>query len=130
MPRALANHLVDLRIERVVMEATSDYWRRVFYLLEAHGLEPWLVNARDVKHLPGRPKTDVLDGVWFCKVAEQQMLPPSFVPRRPIHRLRDCAPLRPGQFATDVLADVGQAHVHELRVQTGRRHTGERLVGR
>ncbi|MBA2550231.1 MAG: hypothetical protein H0V13_04085 [Nocardioidaceae bacterium] len=36
----LANHLVDLRIERVVMEATSDYWRPVFYLLEAHGLEP------------------------------------------------------------------------------------------
>jgi transposase len=53
----LANRLVDLRVERVVMEATSDYWKPVFYLLEAHGLEPWLVNARDVKHLPGRPKT-------------------------------------------------------------------------
>ncbi|WP_258803252.1 IS110 family transposase [Pseudarthrobacter sp. NS4] len=79
----LANHLVDLRIERVVMEATSDYWKPVFYLLEAHGLEPWLVNARDVRHLPGRPKTDVLDSVWLCKVAERQMLRPSFVPRRP-----------------------------------------------
>src|SRR3989337_3719663 len=76
----LANHLVDIGIERVVMEATSDYWRPVFYLLEAHGLEPWLVNARDVKHLPGRPKTDVLDSVWLCKVAERQMLRPSFVP--------------------------------------------------
>jgi transposase len=85
----LANHLVDLRIERVVMEATSDYWRPVFYLLEAHGLEPWLVNARDVKHLPGRPKTDVLDAVWLCKVAERQMLRPSFVPPRPIRQLRD-----------------------------------------
>jgi transposase len=48
-------------VQRVVMEATSDYWKPVFYLLEAHGLEPWLVNARDVKHLPGRPKTDVID---------------------------------------------------------------------
>src|SRR3954453_18541155 len=85
----LANHLVDLRIERVVMEATSDYWRPVFYLLEAHGLDPWLVNARDVKHLPGRPKTDVLDAVWLCKVAERQMLRPSFVPPRPIRQLRD-----------------------------------------
>jgi transposase len=85
----LANHLVDLRIERVVMEATSDYWKPVFYLLEAHGLEPWLVNARDVKHLPGRPKTDVLDAVWLCKVAERQMLRPSFVPPRPIRKLRD-----------------------------------------
>ena len=50
----LANQLVELRVERVVMEATSDYWKPVFYLLEAHGLDPWLVNARDVKHLPGR----------------------------------------------------------------------------
>ena len=71
------------------MEATSDYWKPVFYLLEAHGLEPWLVNARDVKHLPGRPKTDVLDAVWLCKVAERQMLRPSFVPPRPIRQLRD-----------------------------------------
>lgn len=85
----LANHLVDLRIERVVMEATSDYWKPVFYLLEAHGLQPWLVNARDVRHLPGRPKTDVLDAVWLCKVAERQMLRPSFVPPREIRRLRD-----------------------------------------
>jgi transposase len=85
----LANRLVDLGIERVVMEATSDYWKPVFYLLEAHGLEPWLVNARDVRHLPGRPKTDVLDSVWLCKVAERQMLRPSFVPPAPIRRLRD-----------------------------------------
>lgn len=85
----LASHLVELRIERVVMEATSDYWKPVFYLLEAHGLAPWLVNARDVKHLPGRPKTDVLDAVWLCKVAERQMLRPSFVPPPPIRRLRD-----------------------------------------
>ncbi|WP_248761071.1 transposase [Pseudarthrobacter sp. SSS035] len=61
----------------------------MFYVLEAHGLEPWLVNARDVRHLPGRPKTDVLDSIWLCKVAERQMLRPSFVPPAPIRRLRD-----------------------------------------
>ncbi|MBV8346549.1 MAG: transposase [Mycolicibacterium sp.] len=49
----LANRLVEMRVQRVVMEATSSYWKPVFYLLEAHGLDPWLVNARDVKHLPG-----------------------------------------------------------------------------
>ncbi|XAS65601.1 transposase [Micrococcaceae bacterium Sec5.8] len=81
----LANPLVDLRIERVMTEATSEYWKPVFYLLEAHGLEPWLVKARDVRHLPGRPKTDVLDSVWLCKVAERQMLRPSFVPPRYIY---------------------------------------------
>ena len=71
------------------MEATSDYWKSVFYLLEAHGFETWLVNARDVKHLPGRPKTDKLDAVWLCKVAERQMIRPSFVPPPEIRRLRD-----------------------------------------
>jgi transposase len=85
----LANRLVELGIERVVMEATSDYWRPPFYLFEAHGLDPWLVNAKDVKHLPGRPKTDVLDAVWLCKVAERQMLRPSFVPPAEIRQLRD-----------------------------------------
>jgi transposase len=85
--------------ELVVMEATSSYWKPVFYLLEAHGLDPWLVNARDVKHLPGRPKTDVLDAVWLCKVAERQMLRPSFVPPWPIRRLRDLT-----RYRTDLVA--------------------------
>jgi transposase len=60
-----------------------------YYLLEAHEFETWLVNARDVKHLPGRPKTDKLDAVWLCKVAERQMIRPSFVPPPEIRRLRD-----------------------------------------
>ena len=85
----LADHLACLGVTRVVMEATSDYWKPVFYLLEAAGFETWLVNAKDVKHLPGRPKTDKLDAVWLCKVAERQMLRPSFVPPPPIRRLRD-----------------------------------------
>jgi transposase len=67
----LADRLRELRVTRVVMEATSDYWKPVFYLLEAQGLDPWLVNAKDVKHLPGRPKTDKLDAVWLAKVAER-----------------------------------------------------------
>jgi transposase len=86
---AMADHLRCLGVTRVVMEATSDYWKPVFYLLEAQGFETWLVNARDVKHLPGRPKTDKLDAVWLCKVAERQMLRPSFVPPAEIRRLRD-----------------------------------------
>jgi transposase len=98
---ALADRLAELGVTRVVMEATSDYWKPVFYLLEAAGLEAWLVNAKDVKHLPGRPKTDRLDAVWLCKVAERQMLRPSFVPPPAIRRLRDPGPLprRPGRRA-------------------------------
>jgi transposase len=90
----LADRLAGLGVTRVVMEATSDYWKPVFYLLEGHGFEVWLVNARDVKHLPGRPKTDKLDAVWLCKVAERQMLRPSFVPPPAIRRLRDVARYR------------------------------------
>jgi transposase len=92
MTRALlgmSDHLASLGVTRVVMEATGDYWKPVFYLLEAAGFETWLVNARDVKHLPGRPKTDKLDAVWLCKVAERQMLRPSFVPPPLFRRLRD-----------------------------------------
>jgi transposase len=85
----LADRLLELGVTRVVMEATSDYWKPVFYLLEARGLDPWLVNAKDVKHLPGRPKTDKLDAVWLAKVAERQMLRPSFVPPPEIRLLRD-----------------------------------------
>jgi transposase len=86
---SLCDHLACLGVTRVVMEATSDYWKPVFYLLEAAGFEAWLVNAKDVKHLPGRPKTDKLDAVWLCKVAERQMLRPSFVPPPQFRKLRD-----------------------------------------
>ncbi len=92
MTRALLrmiDRLQELGVTRVVMEATSDYWKPPFYLLEAAGFETWLVSAKDVKHLPGRPKTDRLDAVWLCKVAERQMLRPSFVPPPQIRLLRD-----------------------------------------
>ena len=84
----LADRLRSLGVTRVVMEATADYWKPPFYVLEAAGFETWLVNARDVKHLPGRPKTD-LDAVWLCKVAERQLIRPSFVPPPVIRRLRE-----------------------------------------
>ena len=56
----LAEDLVELGVERVTVESTSDYWRIWYYLLEAAGLEVQLVNARDVKNVPGRAKTDKL----------------------------------------------------------------------
>lgn len=84
----LGHHLHTLGVSRVVMEATSDYWRSPYYIFEAFDLDPWLVNAHDVKHVPGRPKTDTLDAVWLCKLAERQMLRPSFVPPHDIRRLR------------------------------------------
>jgi transposase len=101
--QALADQLRALRVSRVVMEATSDYWKPVFYLLEAAGFEVWLVNAKDVKHLPGRPKTDTIDAVWLCKVAERGMLRPSFVPPEPIRLLRDLT-----RYRIDLVGERGR----------------------
>jgi hypothetical protein len=56
----LADHLASQGIQRVVLESTSDYWRPFHYVLEARGLKVWLVNASQVKHAPGRPKSDEL----------------------------------------------------------------------
>lgn len=90
----LGRDLMVLGVERVVLESTSDYWRPFFYLLEASGLVVWLVNARDVKQVTGRPKTDKLDAVWLAKLNERGMLRPSFVPPREIRALRSYTRLR------------------------------------
>jgi transposase len=76
-------------VTRVVMEATSDYWKGAYYLLEATGFECWLVNAREVKNVPGRAKTDKADAVWLAKVAERGMCRPSLVHPQPIRQLRN-----------------------------------------
>jgi transposase len=86
---ALADWLRVERVELVAMEATSDYWKPVFYLLEAEGFECWLLNAKHVKNVPGRPKTDRLDAVWLAKVVERGMCRPSLVHPKPIRQLRD-----------------------------------------
>jgi transposase len=96
----LADHLVCEGIKRVSVESTSDYWRSFFYLLEARGLNVQLVNAREVKNVPGRPKTDKLDAVWLAKLTERGMLRPSFVPPAEIRALRDYTRLR-----TDLTAE-------------------------
>jgi transposase len=54
----------------------------------------WLVNARDVKQVPGRPKTDKLDAVWLAKLNERGMLRPSFIPPAEIRQVRDYTRLR------------------------------------
>lgn len=105
----LADTLAAQRIDRVVVESTSDYWRPFVYLLQARGLLVWLVNAHDVKNVPGRPKTDKLDAVWLAKLNERGMLRPSFIPPVEIRQLRDYTRLR-----VDLTADRTR---HKQRVE-------------
>jgi transposase len=84
----LRDWLVCQGVALCVMEATSTYWKPPFYLLE-DAIGCWVVNARDVKNVPGRPKTDKLDAVWLCKLAERGMLRPSFIPPPWQRELRD-----------------------------------------
>jgi Transposase len=56
----LGETLLERGVQMVTLESTSDYWRIFYYLLEASGLPVQLVNARDVKNAPGRPKSDLL----------------------------------------------------------------------
>lgn len=84
----LRDWLVSAGVSLCVMESTSAYWKPPFYLLE-DAIECWVVNARDVKNVPGRPKTDRLDAIWLCKLAERGMLRPSFIPPPWQRELRD-----------------------------------------
>jgi transposase len=84
----LADWLQAEDVTQVVMEATGQYWKPIWWVLEERGLELLLVNARHVKILPGR-KTDVGDAAWLCELLECGLLRGSFVPPPQIRELRD-----------------------------------------
>ncbi len=83
----LRQWLVDQRVTVVAMEATGDYWKPVYYLLEDQ-FEVQLLNAAHMRNVPGR-KTDVSDAGWIAQLVEHGLVRPSFVPPPPIRRLRD-----------------------------------------
>src|SRR6516225_6408941 len=85
---ALAGWLRCWGVTKAGMEATGDYWKPVFFLLESRGFDCDLYNAAQVKALPGRPKTDRADSIWIAKITERGMISSSFVPPEPIRRLR------------------------------------------
>lgn len=86
---ALRDHLAEQKVTCVLMEATGDYWKPFYYLLEdLPGAEVMLVNARHVKNLPGR-KTDVADATWLAQLGAHGLVRASFVPPEPIRQLRN-----------------------------------------
>jgi transposase len=89
----LADWLEAVGITTIAMESTSVYWIPVFEILEARGFEVRLVNARHVKHVPGR-KTDVNDAQWLQQLHQYGLLRGSFRPREAMVRLRAYLRLR------------------------------------
>jgi transposase len=76
---ALADWLRSWQVAAVVMEATGDYWKGPFYRLEAEGFECVLADAKQVKHLPGRPKRDPADSRWLAACFERGAVTSCFV---------------------------------------------------
>jgi transposase len=76
---ARADWLRSWQVPAVVMEATGDYWKGPFYRLEAEGFECVLADARQVKHLPGRPKHDPGDSRWLAACFERGAVTSCFV---------------------------------------------------
>jgi transposase len=85
---SLGDWLACWGVTKVGMEATGDYWKPVFFLLESRGFDCHLYNAAQVKALPGRPKTDRADSIWLARITERGTVASSFVPPEPIRRLR------------------------------------------
>jgi transposase len=109
----LTDWLRNERVETVTIQATSNHWKPVFYLLEAEGFTCSLLNAREVKTVPGRPKTDTVDAVWLAKIAERGICQPSLVHPKPIRQLRDLTRYRRSL----------------IRERTGETQRCERLLG-
>lgn len=104
----LAEWLVRHGITTVAMESTGVYWVAVFEILEDHGIDAQLVNAREAKAVPGR-KTDVNDAQWLQKLHACGLLRASFRPGRHIAALRTYLRQR------ERLLDYAAAHIQHMQ---------------
>jgi transposase len=124
-------------VTHVAMESTGVYWKPTYNLLEATGIQVLVVNARDIKNVPGR-KTDVLDAEWLADLLRHGLLRGSFIPDRPQRELRELvryrrslieeqareanriqkvlegANIKLGDVASDVLGKSGRAMLERL----------------
>jgi len=133
---ALADWLAAGEVTHVAMESTGVYWKPIYNLLEGR-FEILLVNAKHVKHVPGR-KTDVKDCQWLAQLLQCGLLRGSFVPDRPqremrdltrhrsqlvhqaaavanrIHKILEDANIKLGVVASDILGVSGRAMLRAL----------------
>lgn len=114
----LAAWLKRCGIQTVALESTGIYWISLYEVLEQYGFEIRVVNARHVKHVPGRTKTDVLDCQWIQKLHSFGLLNGSFRPDQQIRKLRTYMRLRDnlGVASTQAVHHMQKA-LFEMNVQ-------------
>ena len=134
---AMARWLVKLGVDTVAVESTGVYWIPVFEVLEQHGLKVWLVDARQMKYVPGR-KSDVQDCQWLQKLMSLGLLRAAWRPSAEVCVLRAVARQRETLIAeqaswvqrmqkalvqmniqlteviTDVMGQTGQAIIRDI----------------
>jgi transposase len=138
---ALADWMRCWQVNAVVMEATSDYWKPVFYRLEAEGFECVLADAKQVRNLPGRPKRDPSDSQWLACCFERGAVTSCFVAtpefriiRLHTRRRRDLTGdrSREKQRAEKLLEDAAlklSSVITDLHGVTGREIMGRLIAG-
>jgi transposase len=143
----MADWLTAERVTHVAMESTGVFWKPIYNLLEGC-FTLLLVNARHVKHVPGR-KTDVQDCQWLAQLLQCGLLKGSFIPPRPqrelreltrhrsqlvgeraraanrIHKVLEDANIKLGAVATDILGVSGR---DMLRAMVAGEQDPERLA--
>jgi transposase len=85
---ALADWLQTCRVTTVAMESTGVCWVPLFELLERRGFQVHLIDPRQTKQAPGRPKSDVLDCQWIQRLHSYGLLTRSFRPADQVVVLR------------------------------------------
>lgn len=91
--KMMAEWLTSKRCQMVAMESTGSYWKPLYNVLEALGLEVMVVNASHMKTVPGR-KTDMKDAEWIADLLRHGLLKASFIPDREQRELREVSRYR------------------------------------
>ena len=91
--RNLTSWLLSESCQMVAMESTGSYWKPLYNILELSGLEAMVVNARDMRNVPGR-KTDTKDAEWIADLLQHGLLKASFIPDRKQRELREASRYR------------------------------------
>ena len=105
--KSIALWLLECNIDTAVMESTGVYWKQLFVVLQEHGIEVCLANAKHVKNVTGK-KTDEEDAAWAQRLHTCGLLSNSFQPKEDVRTLRSLVRQRKN------LCDSKSAYVNRM----------------